>query len=92
MRYSTSELPCINKNKYEEAVKQFDSNSSMNDDPDKKSSAFYNLGNSLLMNGKITESINAYKNSLRLKPGNLEAKYNLAYAQDLLSNSRNGPE
>jgi alpha-galactosidase/6-phospho-beta-glucosidase family protein len=32
----------------------------------------------------LQESIEAYKNSLRLKPDNLEAKYNLAYAQDLL--------
>ena len=70
--------------KYEEAVKQFEGNSAMNDDPDKKSSALYNLGNSLLKGGKIKESIEAYKNSLRLKPGNPEAKYNLAYAQDLL--------
>jgi tetratricopeptide (TPR) repeat protein len=70
--------------KYEEAVKQFEGNSAMNDDHDKKSSALYNLGNSLLMGGKIEESIEAYKNSLRLKPENPEAKYNLAYAQDLL--------
>lgn len=70
--------------KYEEAVKQFEGNSAMNDDHDKKSSAFYNLGNSLLMGGKLKESIEAYKNSLRLNPGNPEAKYNLAYAQDLL--------
>ena len=44
----------------------------------------YNMGNSLLMGGKLQESIEAYKNSLKLKPENMEAKYNLAYAQDLL--------
>jgi alpha-galactosidase/6-phospho-beta-glucosidase family protein len=44
----------------------------------------YNLGNSLLMANKLQESIEAYKNSLKLKPENLEAKYNLAYAQDQL--------
>jgi hypothetical protein len=33
---------------------------------------------------KIQESIDAYKKSLKLNPGNMEAKYNLAYAQDLL--------
>jgi len=70
--------------KYEEAVKQFGGNSAMTDDPEKKSSAFYNQGNSLLMGGKLQESIEAYKNSLRLKPGSPEAKYNLAFAQDLL--------
>jgi tetratricopeptide (TPR) repeat protein len=56
----------------------------MNEDKDKKSSSLYNLGNSLLMANKVQESIEAYKNSLRLKPDNMDAKYNLAYAQDLM--------
>lgn len=70
--------------KYEDAGKQFADNSNMNDKKDKKSAAFYNLGNSLLMADKLRESIEAYENSLKLNPGNLEAKYNLAYAQDML--------
>ena len=72
------------QNKYEDAGKQFFENSNMNADNNRKSNSFYNLGNSLLNNKKIQESINAYKNSLKLNPGNPEAKYNLAYAQDLL--------
>lgn len=71
--------------KFEEAGNQFNESIKMNDDKAKKSASLYNLGNSLLMNKKISESIEAYKNSLKLDPGNLEAKYNLAYAQDLLS-------
>ncbi len=70
--------------KYEDAGKQFTESHRMNEDKDKKSSSLYNLGNSLLMANKLQESIEAYKNSLRLKPDNKEAKYNLAYAQDLL--------
>lgn len=70
--------------KYEDAGKQFTESHRMNEDKDKKSSSLYNLGNSLLMANKVQESIEAYKNSLRLKPDNMEAKYNLAYAQDLL--------
>jgi len=70
--------------KYEDAGKQFIESHRMNEDKDKKSSSLYNLGNSLLMANKLQESIEAYKNSLRLKPDNKEAKYNLAYAQDLL--------
>jgi tetratricopeptide (TPR) repeat protein len=70
--------------KYEEAGKQFIENSTMNEDKSKKASAMYNLGNSLLKSGKLQESIEAYKNSLKLNPQNMEAKYNLAYAQDLL--------
>ncbi len=70
--------------KYEDAGKQFAENSTMNEDRAKKSAALYNLGNSLLQANKVQESIEAYKSSLKLKPDNLEAKYNLAYAQDLL--------
>jgi len=56
----------------------------MNENNKKKSAGLYNLGNSLLKANKLEESIDAYKGSLRLDPKNPEAKYNLAYAQDLL--------
>jgi Ca-activated chloride channel family protein len=70
--------------KFEEAGKQFIENHNMNEDKKKKSSSLYNLGNSLLMANKVQESIDAYKGSLKLNPKNTDAKYNLAYAQDLL--------
>jgi tetratricopeptide (TPR) repeat protein len=72
------------QNKFEDAGKQFIENININEDKDKKSAGFYNLGNSLLQAKKIEESIKAYKNSLKLNPNSKEAKYNLAYAQDLL--------
>jgi len=70
--------------KYEDAGKQFLENSSAITSNNKKSASLYNLGNSFLNANKIQESIEAYKNSLKLNPGSKEAKYNLAYAQDLL--------
>jgi tetratricopeptide (TPR) repeat protein len=70
--------------KYEDAGKQFIESHKMNEDRDKKAGSLYNLGNSLLKSDKLKESIEAYKNSLRLNPGNMQAKYNLAYAQDRL--------
>ena len=70
--------------KFEEAGKQFEENYSMNEDKKKKSASLYNMGNSLLMANKVKESIDAYKSSLKLNPKNMETKYNLAYAQDLL--------
>lgn len=70
--------------KYEEAGKQFMENTSQNEDKLKKSAGMYNLGNSLLMANKVKESIDAYESSLKLNPKNVEAKYNLGYAQDLL--------
>ena len=72
------------QNKFEEAGKQFVDNTNQNDDKIKKSAGLYNLGNSLLKANKLPESIDAYKNSLKLHPDNPEAKYNLSYAQDLL--------
>jgi Ca-activated chloride channel homolog len=70
--------------KFEDAGKEFIENAKMNEDKDKRSAALYNLGNSMLKANKVQESIDAYKGSLKLNPDNPEAKYNLAYAQDLL--------
>jgi len=50
----------------------------------KQSEGFYNLGNSLVKEQKFEESIGAYINSLKLNPDNIQAKYNLAWAQDQL--------
>jgi len=72
------------QDKFEDAGKEFAETHEMSDDGKMKAASLYNLGNSLLNSKKIKESIDAYKRSLRLDPGNMEAKYNLAYAQDLL--------
>jgi Ca-activated chloride channel homolog len=72
------------QNKFDDAGKQFTESIDQNEDKIRKASGFYNLGNSLLKANKVKESIDAYKGSLKLNPGSKEAKYNLAYAQDLL--------
>ena len=72
------------QDKYKDAGTLFNDNANSTIDKRKKSNNYYNLGNSFLQDKKLEESIEAYKNSLRLNPGNMEAKYNLAYAQDLL--------
>jgi Ca-activated chloride channel family protein len=71
--------------RFGEATKEF-SNASSSDKADtvKQAHSFYNLGNSLLKEQKFEESIKAYINSLMLNPDNIEAKYNLSYAQDQL--------
>ncbi len=50
----------------------------------KQAEGYYNLGNSLVKEQKFEESIGAYINSLKLNPDNIQAKYNLAWAQDQL--------
>ncbi|TVR40741.1 MAG: tetratricopeptide repeat protein [Bacteroidia bacterium] len=50
----------------------------------KRAKAFHNLGNSFLGAGQIAESIEAYKNALRISPDEEDTRYNLAYALNLL--------
>ncbi len=69
--------------KYEEAAGQFESIADDSKDPNTKSWAYHNLGNSLLQNQQLDESIEAYKNALRSNPTNEAARYNMAYAQQL---------
>ncbi len=48
-----------------------------------KAGIHHNLGNSLLQQQKIDESIEAYKEALRNNPNDIETKYNLAFAQKM---------
>ncbi len=66
---------------FEEAAKDFDKAASMSIKTEKEAEALYNLGNSLMSLEKYQESIEAYKQVLRLQPENENARYNLAYAQ-----------
>lgn len=45
-----------------------------------KAAAYHNLGNSLLKAEKYDESVEAYKQSLRLNPADEDTRYNLSYA------------
>jgi len=53
-----------------------------------KASAYHNIGNYYLSQKKYQESVDAYKNSLRLNPGDMETKSNLAYAQKMLKDQQ----
>jgi len=46
--------------------------------------AYHNLGNTFLRSQKYAESIEAYKNSLRINPDDEQTRFNLAYAMRLL--------
>ena len=74
--------------KYEEAREQFQEVSGMAPDKHARSRTYHNLGNALLQNQKVQESIEAYKEALRNNPADMETKYNLAYAQNLLKNQQ----
>lgn len=51
--------------------------------------ALYNRGNALLAEQKLQEALEAYKQSLRINPSDMEAKYNLAYVKKLLEQQQN---
>lgn len=69
---------------YETAVKQFETAAMMSDDDQVKAKAFHNIGNSLLEAKQFDKSIEAYKNALRLNPEDMDTRYNLAYAMEML--------
>ena len=71
--------------KYEEAANQFNVISQSAPDKISKAKAFHNQGNALLKVKKLEESINAYKNALKNNPKDDDTRYNLAYAQQMLT-------
>ena len=50
-----------------------------------RAEAYYNLGNTQFMQQKLKEALESYRNSLRLNPDDMEAKYNYAYTKRLLA-------
>jgi tetratricopeptide (TPR) repeat protein len=72
--------------RYDEALKSFQSAIPLAKNDFEKSKVHYNIGNSLLKSQKVKESIEEYKQSLKLNPDDQEAKYNLSYALELLKN------
>jgi Ca-activated chloride channel family protein len=72
--------------RYDEAMKSFQSAFVDAKDDLEKSKLYYNVGNSLLKSQKVKESIGAYKEALKLNPDDQQAKYNLSYALNQLKN------
>jgi tetratricopeptide (TPR) repeat protein len=74
---------------FEESAAAFQQLADQAEMPVEKARALHNLGNSLLFQQKIDESIDAYKEALRNNPTDLDTKYNLAYAQMLRNQQQN---
>ena len=71
--------------KFTEATEQYKIITSKENDKEKLAKAYHNMGNSLMMEGKLDECIEAYKNGLRNNPTDTATKYNLAVAQKMLN-------
>jgi len=70
---------------FEEATSTWKSLAERTDvDPKVSSSAWYNSGNALLQGKKYSDAIEAYKKALKINPKDEDARYNMAYARQLL--------
>ncbi|MFC2132029.1 tetratricopeptide repeat protein [Bacteroidota bacterium] len=69
---------------YDKAAQEFVSIANQKIDDETTAMAYHNLGNSLLKSKKLHESVDAYKNSLRLNPKDMDTKYNLEYVRRLM--------
>ena len=70
--------------KYDEAGKLYSDLSGEMTSDKERADAWHNLGNSFLQKKDYEKSIEAYKNSLRIRPADDQTRYNLAYAQAML--------
>lgn len=78
--------------KYDDAIKSYQQSVSKTEDKLLKAKALHNIGNSLLKSDKVKESVEAYKNSLKLNPSDKETKYNLSYALKKLEQQQNNQD
>lgn len=74
--------------RYDEAIKSYQNALSLAESEGQKSQIFYNRGNAFLKSQKLQESIESYKEALKINPDDLQAKYNLSYALELLKNQQ----
>jgi tetratricopeptide (TPR) repeat protein len=70
--------------RFGEAVEEYGNAAAKATDSHLKAQALHNLGNGLLKDQKLPESISAYKEALKLNPTDEDTKYNLEYAKALL--------
>ena len=75
--------------RYDEAIQAYKNSLSFTDNKLNKSRVYHNVGNSLLKQQKFQESVGAYKNALKANPEDLETKYNLSYALNMMKQNQN---
>jgi len=76
--------------RYGEALEQYAASAKNSAGGLDQSAASYNMGNALMAGKKWEQAIQAYKQSLIKNPSDDQARYNLAYAQEMLKKQKNG--
>lgn len=69
---------------YNEASRLYSNLAEKETDKDIKSKIYHNLGNSYLQAKEYEKSINAYKQALRNNPKDIDTKYNMSYALQMM--------
>lgn len=70
--------------RYDEAANILDGLSKMELPDNRRADVYHNLGNAQVGSQKIKEAVDAFKNSLRIRPNDNNTRHNLAYALRLL--------
>jgi Ca-activated chloride channel family protein len=70
--------------KFDESRKVMENTAKVSTDKNNKAAANYNIGNTYMSQQKWEDAINAYKKTLRSNPQDVDAKYNLSYAEEML--------
>ncbi|MBW6497711.1 MAG: tetratricopeptide repeat protein [Bacteroidales bacterium] len=70
--------------RFDEAAEIFGGLSQFAPGEREKAFAYHNLGNTHIQSQKYAESVDAYKNALRINPDDEQTRHNLAYAMRLL--------
>ena len=74
--------------KYDEAGAILDSLTNKISSPAQKAQLYHNLGNNFLKNKDFENSVNAYKNALKINPNDEDTRYNLSYAMEMLKQNK----
>ncbi|MFW5687412.1 MAG: tetratricopeptide repeat protein [Bacteroidota bacterium] len=70
--------------RYDEAANILEGLTSSDISDDTRADVYHNLGNAHVHSQKLAEAVEAYKNSLRIRPWDDETRQNLALAQQML--------
>lgn len=76
--------------RYKEAYEQYAASEKLSNDKASKAQANYNMGNTYMGQKDWKSSIQAYEQALKLDPQDDQARYNLAYAKEMLKKQNKG--
>ncbi|MDP3441327.1 MAG: tetratricopeptide repeat protein [Ignavibacteria bacterium] len=74
--------------RYDEALSSFNKSLEYTDDKSNRSKVYHNMGNSFMKGEKYKEAIQSYASALKNNPDDLETKYNLSYALNMMKQNQ----